>query len=596
MANWVTLTTVNLDNSRGTVGYVRIQYDSAGKDGQKWPVRIYADSKSGSSYNVNFTNGSIDGNSFSVNGVTAGTTVWSGKLTATSARTISGQWTCPWYSQYGGSRKYTFSTTLPVAPPDVVKPSGVTVSSISTPTYNSVKGTYAVSNWGGETSGSRKYIAALVYDSSSGGARRENSTTNSSSFTTTVTNSSTAFDGGITMKGAGQYWAEAYASNSAGGTYSGRSSLYTQPADLASVTYTQTQGSTNVTVGITITGGSSSVNNSNAVTTYWRYSTNGGSSYSNWTAISGTATAWTAKTASFTCDYGASVKIQAKQQYQSKDSAVKEVSFTATTGTAPSGGTLAVASKTWNSITLTAAGVNYGKPDGISGRKLAIGVHAYNDNTTKRENQVENVTGATTTVNNSSVYPSGTALQLKGMAAVYPYIWAWNTKTSTYVVNQTTAEYLPPAPGQISYQVVAETAASNTYEIVFTGIVGDNVTDYTAADLVRTVRYRINSGQWIYQEESVQKAIDADTTITVTLSPGEQVEVGGWMNYKGISGEAISAFIINSDDPIFIYGSVNGETKLIEHIYAPVNGDTKKIKKVYASVGGISRKVFEDGS
>lgn len=505
-----------------------------------------------------------------------------------SGSAISGSWSVEMYVPGLGSTKIGVSgsfTTDSISPSYVVPTP--TTPSITEVTPSTVKGTFAVSSWGGT---SASYIAARLFGPS-GSGRLEQQTNGVSSYTTTITNSSIQLDGGTTIKGAGTYYADTYASNSAGGASSSRVTVYTPPAELASITYEQTAGATNVSITPKITGGSSTVNASGAVTTSYRYSTNGGSTWSAWTAISGTATAWTEKTGSaFTCNYGASVKIQAKQTYQSKDSAVKEASFTATTGTAPSGGTLTVDSSTWNSITLTATGVSYGAPSGISGRKLAIGVHAYNDNTTKRENQIENVTGATTTVDNSSVYPGGTALQLKGMADVYLYIWAWNTVTSTYVVNETSPYYLPPAPGSASYTE----DGNDEYTIRYTGVVADNVTDYTASELTRTVRYKIGSGNWVYVENDTQMALDAVTSETIEILPTQSATVEAWMTYRGKNSTVSTFTISNSNDPIYLYGSVNGEATKIRHLYGSVNGETVKITKLYGSVNGVARKVFED--
>jgi hypothetical protein len=511
----------------------------------------------------------------------------------TNGDAISDSWSASMYlpgqgsttSVLGSSPDSTRSFTTDSITPSYVAPTP-TAPNITEITPSTVKGTFAVSSWGGTSAG---YIAARLFGPS-GNGRLEQQTNGVSSYTTTITNGSVQLDGGTTIKGAGTYYADTYASNSAGGASSSRVTVYTPPAALASITYEQTAGATNVSIIPKITGGSSSVNASGAVTTSYRYSTNGGSTWSGWTAISGTAAAWTEKTGSaFTCNYGASVKIQAKQNFHG-DSAVKEISFTATTGTAPSGGTLTVDSSTWNSITLTAAGVNYGAPSGISGRKLAIGVHAYNDNTTKRENQVENVTGATTTVTNSSIYPSGTALQLKGMADVYPYIWAWNTVTSTYVVNETTPYYLPPAPGSASYT----DDDNDEYTIRYTGVTANNVADYTASELTRTVRYKIGSGDWVYIENGTQMALDAVTSETIEILPTQSATVEAWMTYRG-KNSAVSTFTIsNSNDPIYLYGSVNGEATKIRHFYGSVNGETVKITKLYGSVNGVARKVFED--
>ena len=505
------------------------------------------------------------------------------------APSVSVSWAWNVNSSWGGYVCPHGDKTLTGSPigPSYVVPT-CTAPNITEVTPSTVKGTFAVSSWGGTSAG---YIAARLFGPS-GSGRLEQQTSGVSSYTTIITNGSVQLDGGTTIKGAGIYYADTYASNSAGGANSSRVTVNTPPAELASITYEQTAGATDVSIVPKITGGNSTVNASGAVTTSYRYSTNGGSTWSGWTAISGTATAWTEKTGSaFTCNYGASVKIQAKQTFNTKESAVKEVSFTATTGTAPSGGTLTVDSSTWNSITLTAAGVDYGKPDGISGRKLAIGVSGAPDNINyKLENQVQNVTGATTTVDNNSIHPSDLALVLKGMLPVYPYVWAWNTVTSTFVVRETTAYYLPPAPGSASYTE----DGNDEYTISFTGVPANNDPNYTAADLTRTVRYKIDSGSWVYVDNDTQKALDAVTSETITVNPQHNATVECWLTYKGKESTHNTFMIVNSNDPVFLYGSVNGESTRIRHFYGSVNGETAKVTKIYASVDGVARKVFED--
>lgn len=40
------------------------------------------------------------------------------------------------------------------------------------------------------------------------------------------------------------------------------------------------------------------------------------------------------------------------------------------------------------------------------------------------------------------------------------------------------------------------------------------------------------------------------------------------------------------------YGSVNGQTKLVEKLYGSVNGQTKEIKKLYGSVNGQTKLIY----
>lgn len=476
-------------------------------------------------------------------------------------------------------------------------PSGASVT-FNSATWNSINITSKVNSWGTGYSGTPNLEQIVVAGSATsstwqntGRQVKGNSTTSTTSTQSVTTANSTAYSGGATIKGAMDFKVAAWASTSVGNTNAFDNTLrYTPPAPLASLTYTQAQNSTDVGVTATITGGSSTNNYGNTVTTQYRYSTNGGSSYSSWTSA-GTGTPWTAKTASFTCAYGASVIIQARQEYHGQYSETKSVSFTATNGTAPTAGDVTITGSTWNSVTLQASGVNYGKPDGISGRKLAIGVRiGPNDSSYKRENQVENVTSATTTVTNSSIYPSAQPLQLKGMLPVYSYLWVWNTKTSATTSASTTPYYLPPAPGTANY--VAD--GDGDYTISYTGVAENNVTNYAASDLTRTVRWTLDGSVWIYVEDNTQIPLTTVTTDQIHVPFGRTATVEAWLTYFGKNSEVSTFTITNQIRPAHFYGSVAGLSKEVQHLYGSVNGQSKKIKKLYGSAGGVAKEVFED--
>lgn len=498
-------------------------------------------------------------------------------------------------TKYNGvSLQGSFNVSGGATPTD---PTGLYVSNVSS-TWNTVKGTVGLSSYGTGVGPKTLEFIVLTEPYVAGLAHRyTENTSGAMSMTSTVTNSSNCSGVGcITIKGASQYYTGCYVNN---GSRQGRAqgaSVYTPPAPLQSITYTQTQNASNVGISATITGGNSTNNSSNTVTTYYRYSTNGGSTYTSWTSA-GTGTAWTAKTATFNVPYNSNIVIQAKQTYQSKDSDVKQITFTSTSGTAPSAGSVSITGSTWNTVTLAASGVNYGKPSSISGRKMAIGVRVGpTDATYKRENQVENATSATTTVTNSSIYPAGQPLQLKGMLPVYAYLWVWNTVTSSTVDYKTSPYYLPPAPGTGNYTK----QSTGHYTINYSGVAANNVTDYTASELKRTVRYKIDNGAWTYVDNNVQKALTTVTSEQITVPYQSTATVEAWLTYRG-KESAHTTFTITEDvRPVHFYGSVYNEAEEvheaeeIEHFYGSVNGQTVKIRKLYASVGGVAKEIFED--
>ena len=476
---------------------------------------------------------------------------------------------------------------------------GCTVNSVA---WNGVNGTFSVSNWGGEPTGSSKYIAGRLFGAS-GSARREETGSNTNSITKTITTSSVALDGGIDVKGAGNYRIDTYASNSVGSSTTSMQNVYTPPAPLQTLSYSQTQQSTNVKIDVSITGGNSTNNYGNTVTTYWRYSTNGGSSWTGW-GNAGTGTPWTTKTASFTCSYGASVKIQAKQTYQSKDSAVKEVSFTATNGTAPSSLSSSITASTWNSVTMNGS-CSYGNPSGISGRSLTVGVNINGSGlANRREKNTQNVASVSGVVINNSSSNIGGDFTLKGMLPVYPYAWASNTVQSASSIGS--IYYLPPAPGQLSYTLDSETVTHKDFTVSYVGVVANNVTDYTAADLKRTVRYSEDNGStWTYVDNDVQKSLTTTTSFQVTVAAQHNVIVQSWLSYKGKNSEVSAVVISNNADPIYFYGGVSERdpdtqewgdpvAKKVIKMYGSLNNESVKIIKLYGSVNGVAREFFED--
>lgn len=467
-------------------------------------------------------------------------------------------------------------------------PSSLTITGVSS-TYNSITGTIKVGDWGG---GTQTYHELLVLNTAytQGGLPQRYESSTSNPATLTVTNNSTAGSAGaVTITGASTYYIGQYANNGSVEARQDGGTVSTPPAPLQTLSYTQTQGASNVTVGLTITGGTSSDNSSNTVTTYYRYSANGGTSYSAWTSA-GTGTAWTSKTASFTCPYGASVVVQAKQTYDSKDSVVKQVSFTATTGTGPSGGTLTVTSSMWNSVSLSASGVSYGYPNSISGRSITIGIRASTSATSNnRTKTTTNVTSATATLNNSSATTT-TALTLKGMLPVYPILIADNTVKTANVVLDNTPYYLPPAPGTGSYT----DDGNGDYTISYTGVAANNVTNYVASDLARTVRYKIDNGAWVYVDNAAVKTLTTVTSQQISIPYQSTATVEAWLTYKGKNSTVTSFTVSNMTNPVHLYGSVSGQTKEVQHLYGSVNGQTKKITKLYGSVGGVSKLIFQD--
>ena len=178
---------------------------------------------------------------------------------------------------------------------------------------------------------------------------------------------------------------------------------------------------------------------------------------------------------------------------------------------------------------------------------------------------------------------------------VYAYLWVNNTVQSGFVDNETTPYYLPPAPGQLSYTLVSQTAASKTYTVSYTGVAANNIVDYVPSDLKRTVRYSTDNGAtWTYVANDVQDWLTSVTSFQVSIAAQHSVVVQSWMTYKGKQSDVSEVTIYNGNRPAHLYGSVNGLSEEIEHLYGSVNGESKKVIRLYGSVGGVTKGVFED--
>ena len=475
--------------------------------------------------------------------------------------------------------------------PEYTAPTGLAVEWKSH-TWNSVTGKVTLSSYGVPSSETNRYIELGVCSSTNtayGAPYRYVTTPRSTNSTMTVqANSSGAF----VLKGATPYKLGAYATNTQRfvGIIQG-TVRYTPPAPLQSITKTETQGNNYISTTFTITGGNSTNNSNNNVQTQFRWSD--GNTWTNWTNVGSAGTAWTAvTTAAQNVPYASNITVQARQVYQNQYSEVKELTYTSAAATAPSGLTIAVNSKTWNSANLTGEVGDYGKPKSISGRALNIGLaETASINAAAMEARSTNVSTKTATVNQSSTAVRG-GFTFKGMMTVYPYTYANNTKANNVTFGN--AEVLPPAPGQLSYSV--DPTDIHLHTITYTGDASKNITTYTQADLTRTVRYADSSDptNWTYIANDVSAPVGDVTTQQVSLTAGHTYTVEAWMGYMGEQSEVSTVTLTVAPPNGKLYCSIGDQTEQIEHFYGSVNGQTKKITKLYASVNGVAKLIFED--
>lgn len=261
----------------------------------------------------------------------------------------------------------------------------------------------------------------------------------------------------------------------------------------------------------------------------------------------------------------------------------------------PSGASIAYNSCTWNSATATTSVTSTG--GATCTYNLAVVTGTYNgaaDSITgwvgEGRKWVTNAGGQTVVSDATYTGSADSPIAIKGLLHYKLGLNVTNSVGNATAFDST-LRYLPPAPGQFSY--TEQGTGTKTYTVSYVGSTTNNHSTYDAAELTRTVRYKIGSDQWTYVTQAVT-ATDTVTAFTVVVPAGQMATVEAWENYHGMGGGTQTITLVNTDSPVSLYGSVNGETKALGPIYGSVNGRAKKLIKIYASVGGVTKKVYED--
>ncbi len=326
---WVTVATTNLGDSSATYGYVYLQYDNS-STGTSRTSRLRFEIRSGYSVYVYIDNLALDGSSVKGRFLCQGTMdFWTGSL---AAGTRKFTWSCPWYS---GTRSYTCSGNIPSG---VTPPSGLSAT-LNSKTYNSATIKVSLSSYGVPSGTDGRYIEAAVLNQNSYGASyRYLKANNTTSSTFTIDNSSTANPSSFNIEANHKYWYGAYATNTQASVSTVAGSFYTPCPPLATLTFGSQTYATYNTVNATINYTRQTDAGAETRTGYYRYSTDGGSTYSSWTSF-GTISVAVGSTASFIANVptASNITLQAKiNTSNGGDSTTKTVTFsTLATHTAP---------------------------------------------------------------------------------------------------------------------------------------------------------------------------------------------------------------------------------------------------------------------
>lgn len=317
---WQTVATTGLGDSSATYGYVYLQYDDS-SGGTSRSSRLRFEIRSGYSVYVYIDNLALDGGSVSGRFLCQGTmNFWTGSL---SAGYRSFTWSCPWYS---GTRYYTCAGTIPSG---ITPPSNLSVS-VNSKTYNSATFKVSLGSYGIPSDASGRYIeAAILAQNSYGNSYRYATSSNTTSATITVNNSSSTGSTALTIQPNHKYWYGAYASNTQASTSYVAGTLYTPCQPLSSLSVSSHSYASATQDSVTLSYKRAADDGAETRTGYYRYSTDGGSTYSSWTSF-GTISVAAGTAATFTVNLPTSsnITLQAKiNTPNGGDSTTKSVTF-----------------------------------------------------------------------------------------------------------------------------------------------------------------------------------------------------------------------------------------------------------------------------
>lgn len=259
--------------------------------------------------------------------------------------------------------------------------------------------------------------------------------------------------------------------------------------------------------------------------------------------------------------------------------------------TPPSGLTYSNQVVTWNSLTATIGANNWGSGGDQKVLQLKVLNQSYESGVSSLQETSTGANSATLTVTNESeqrIGSIGTVPTLLGCGTYYPGVYASNGAAAARLARN--AFTTPPAPGVLNYTKVA-----NVYVFTYKGIPEDNNSNYLPSLLKRTLRYKIDNGNWEYVDNAAQRAIDYESVANISVPAGSTAVIEGWNTYgvSNLQSEVSTMIISNTDTPVHAYGSVEGEAKEIKKLYGSVLGESKELLSLYASENGVAKKIYE---
>ncbi len=470
----------------------------------------------------------------------------SGYTVSTSGGTYSWRFNNP-----GDSSVLGCSGTITI-PSQGTPPTGLSLSGVSAGT-NWVKGTVAVTGWGGLGDATTRYrnLSVLQTSNKETSIRRYQRVYGNTLSSAITVNNSTEY-GTMTIVPNTKYWLWWYATNGTSSVESPTTStttVYTLPSALSAKSASVT-GTTTVKISYTTAA------EGNAYSKKIQYSLDGTTWTTGATVSTGSATSGEFTISNLTPGTAYTIRLRTS----TTAGATSSGSVTATTYKVPNTPTI--------SVTNTSATVNKITYGTSSFNTPSTGtVHLYGGTASSPTTQI---TTKTTTGNSSYNHTSRT-----GNTKYYYRARANNTGGWSSYSSEVSIITRPAAP-TITTTAISIQSATIKMTVPSQG---------SAATM--TLYYSVDGGSAI---SAGTVSSGGSKSVTLSFSPNTQHTVSTYLSNS--TGNSTSNSVTFTTKRIPFYGSVNGKTKTVVKLYGSVNGKTKLITKMYGSVNGKTKRIF----
>lgn len=258
------------------------------------------------------------------------------------------------------------------------------------------------------------------------------------------------------------------------------------------------------------------------------------------------------------------------------------ITFSSSSGTAPTGLSISNISATTNTVTATVSVTGWGGVGDATTRYREVSVMASaNTYAVRRYDKVySNTMSSAITVSNSSTHGSMTIVPNT------QYWLYWVASNGTYhtqspIPSTTAITTMAPAP-----------TLSNTGKTYNSATFSYSVPNQGGAYYMY-LQYKIGSGSWVTGATLTGSGAKSGTLTIGGLDPTTTYAFSFRILTTAGASNGNSINVTTNDSPFRIYGSVGGKTKRIRKVYCSVSGKTKKVRKIYTSVNGKTKLIYQ---